>query len=255
MWRSTPCSRWVGSVRQMMTSTTRPMGMFTKKIQCQPTLSVSRPPIAGPMSEADAEDGAEEALVTRPAPTVRRLADPRERDREQRAGAEALEAAEEQELPHRLAQPGEGGADEEDADADDEDRAPAEDVGQLPVDWAADGRGQQVRGEGPDVDVVALEVGDDPRQRGAHDRLVEGREEDAEQHRPQGSPGGRGGEARSVRRRGPLGGLSQQSWSCSLCEGRVMRARAPVSRRSGVRDRPADQISSVEPAGDVLRAS
>ena len=25
--------------------------MFTKKIQCQPTLSVRRPPIAGPMSE------------------------------------------------------------------------------------------------------------------------------------------------------------------------------------------------------------
>ena len=45
-------TRRVGSVRQMTTRMTRPSGMFTKKIQCQPTVSVSRPPMAGPMRNA-----------------------------------------------------------------------------------------------------------------------------------------------------------------------------------------------------------
>ena len=33
----------------MMTSEIRPIGTFTKKIQCQPTVSVISPPIAGPI--------------------------------------------------------------------------------------------------------------------------------------------------------------------------------------------------------------
>jgi len=39
-----------GSRRQMMTSATAPIGRLTKKIQCQPPLSVRKPPSAGPIS-------------------------------------------------------------------------------------------------------------------------------------------------------------------------------------------------------------
>ena len=73
-------------------------------------------------------------------------------------------------------------ADRKMRDPDQEHRAPAEEVGQLPVDRAADAVAvSRYAGEGPDVDVVALQVGDDARQGGAHDRLVQGGEEDAQQ--------------------------------------------------------------------------
>ena len=119
--------------------------------------------MAGPIEHRQAEDGAEEALVLAPLRRREDVADDRQRDREQRAGAEALDAAGTDELPHLLRQAGQQRADQEDADAEQEDRPPAEEVGQLPVDRAADGRRQQVRGEGPDVEVVAIEVGDDLR--------------------------------------------------------------------------------------------
>ena len=65
--------------------------MLTKKIQCQPTVSVRMPPMAGPMSELSAEHGAEEALVLAPLRGREDVADDRERDREERAGAQALD--------------------------------------------------------------------------------------------------------------------------------------------------------------------
>ena len=86
--------------------------------------------------EADAEHGAEEALVLAALRRREDVGDDGQRDREQRAGAEALEAAEGEELPHLLAQAAEQGADQEDAHADEEDRPPAEDVRELPVDRA-----------------------------------------------------------------------------------------------------------------------
>ena len=95
-------------------------------------------------------------------------------------GAEALDAARGDELPHLLRQPGQQRADHEDADAEQEDRPAAEQVGQLAVERAADGGGQQVGGERPRVEVVAAEVGDDPRQGRADDRLVERGQEDAD---------------------------------------------------------------------------
>ena len=44
-------SVWSGSVRQITTRTTAPSGRLTKKIQCQPIVSVMIPPMAGPMTE------------------------------------------------------------------------------------------------------------------------------------------------------------------------------------------------------------
>ena len=183
MCRSAPSSRCVGSVRQMTNSTTAPSGRFTKKIQCQPKLSVINPPMAGPSRKLTPKtapkkpwylprsDGAKmsamiASAIGKSAPAPRPWT-PRKS----------------QELPHLLAQAAEQGADQEDAHADQEDRPAAEDVGELPVHRTGDRRRQQVRREGPDVDVVALELGDDRGQGGADDRLVERGEEDAEQDR------------------------------------------------------------------------
>ena len=85
--------------------------------------------------ERDAEDGAEEALVLAALGRREQVADDRERDREERAGAEALDAAEQDQLPHVLAdRPGQGRADQEERDADHEHRLAAVEVGQLAVE-------------------------------------------------------------------------------------------------------------------------
>ena len=138
-----------------------------------------------PDDRAEAEHRPEEALVLAPLRRREDVADDRERHREQRARAKALDPAEEDELPHLLRQPAQRRADEEDRDTDQEDGPPPIEVGQLAVDRAADRRGQQVRGECPDVDVVAVEVGHDDRQRGPDDRLVQGGEQDAQENREQ----------------------------------------------------------------------
>ena len=90
------------------TSETRPIGMLTKKIQCQPTVSVMNPPMAGPMSDDSAEDRPEEAQVLAALGRRVEVGDDREGDREDGAAAEALEAAEQDELPHLLAEAGTG---------------------------------------------------------------------------------------------------------------------------------------------------
>ena len=128
-----------------------------------------------------AEHGPEEALV--PAALRRRedVTDHRQRHREEGAGTQSLDAAEHDELPHLLRQAAQHRTDQEDADPDGEDDPPPEDVGQLSVDRTADRGRQQVSGERPHVDVVALQLADDHGQGGAHDRLVERRQEDSQQ--------------------------------------------------------------------------
>ena len=136
-----------------------------------------------PDQRADSEDSSEEALVLAPLGRREEIADHGQRDREDGAGAEPLEAARGDQLPHLLGQAGEGRADQEDADADHDHRAAPEQVGELAVDRTADGRGQQVDGHHPGVEVVPVQVGDDARQRGADDGLIEGRQEHGEQDR------------------------------------------------------------------------
>jgi hypothetical protein len=133
--------------------------------------------------ERDPEHGAEQALVLAAFGRREEVADHREGDREERAGADALEAAEGDELPHRLAETGQRGADQEDPDPDHEDRLAAEEVGQLAPEGHADRAREQVDGDDPDVQVVAIEVGHDPRQRDRHNCLVEGAQEQAEHDR------------------------------------------------------------------------
>ena len=86
--------------------------------------------------ERQPEHGAEQALVTAALGWAEQVADDGQRDREQRAGADALQAAEDDQLFHALAQARKGGADQEDADPEQQEGPAAEQVGQLAVERA-----------------------------------------------------------------------------------------------------------------------
>ena len=122
---------------------------------CQLKVSVSVAADGRAEQERDAEHEAEEALVLAALGGREEVADDRERDREERAGAEALDAAEQHELPHLLAQAGQRRADEEQRDAADQDRLAAVQVGELAVDRHGHGRGEQVDRDRPRVVVAS----------------------------------------------------------------------------------------------------
>ena len=86
-------------------------------------------------------------------------------------------------LVHRLAEPGEHRAGEEDEDRGQEDGLAPVHVAELAVDRRRDRRREQVRGDDPREVVEAAEVADDRRQRGRDDRLVERGQEHAEHQR------------------------------------------------------------------------
>jgi hypothetical protein len=119
------------------------------------------------------EDGADQALVAAPVGRRDDVPDGRDREREQAAGADPLHAAEDDELRHRLREPAEQRADEEDHDREEDQRAPAVDVAELPPQRHRDRAREHVGGEDPRVARQPAEVGDDPRQRRRDDRLVE----------------------------------------------------------------------------------
>ena len=133
--------------------------------------------------ERDAEHGPEEALVLAALLRGEQVADDRERDREQRACADALDASEQDQHAHVLTEAGQRGADQEDDDADHVDRLAAVEVGQLAPERDADRAGEQVDGDRPDVVVVATQLGHDGRQGRADDGLVERAQEQPEHDR------------------------------------------------------------------------
>ncbi len=133
--------------------------------------------------EGDAEDRTEEALVLAALLRREQVPDDGQCDREERAGADALDAAEDDELRHVLAETGEGRADEEDDDADHEDRLAPVKVRELAPEGHADRARQEEGGDRPRVVVVAGQLRDDGRQRRPDDGLVEGGQEDAQQDR------------------------------------------------------------------------
>ena len=126
-----------------------------------------------------AEHGEEVALVLGALPRRDDVADDGQRQREQPAGAEALDGAVERQLEHRLRESAEHRADDEDRDRGREELLAAVDVGQLAVERRHDRRGDQVGGGGPGLLVEALEVVGDGADGGGHDGLVEGGEEHA----------------------------------------------------------------------------
>ena len=108
-------------------------------------------------------------------------------ERHERARAESLHRAEDDELRHRRCHPREHRADEEDRDAELEEETSAVEVGELAPDRHGDGRGDEVGREDPAVMAQAAERGDDRRHRRAdHGRFERGQEhprDDAERHR------------------------------------------------------------------------
>jgi hypothetical protein len=92
-------------------------------------------------------------------------------NREERTGADALDASEEDEHGHVLRQTRQGGADQEDDDPEHHHRLATVEIGQLAVERHGDRRGQQVDRDDPRVVLVAAEVGDD-RGRAVPDGLV-----------------------------------------------------------------------------------
>ena len=116
------------------------------------------------------------------------VADDRLVDRHHRAAAETLEGAIEDELGHGVGLAAEGRADHEQHHADDEEHLAPVGVGELAPDRHAGGGCKQVRGGHPGVVRHAVEVGDDLRHGGAHDRLIDRRQQHAGHHAGQHQP-------------------------------------------------------------------
>ena len=122
-------------------------------------VDVEDPAPAGPVGEpaaqqraghrGDAEHGPEVALVAAALAGRDDVADDAEGDREQAAAADALDGAEDDQLAHVLAEPGQGRADQEDDDRDLEDEAPPVEVGDLAPQRRGRRRGEQVGGDHP----------------------------------------------------------------------------------------------------------
>ena len=136
--------------------------------------------MSGPDDERDPEHGPEQALVLAALLRGEHVADDRERHGEQRTGADALDASEQDQHAHVLAEAGQRRADQEDGDAEHVDRLATEEVRALAPERDGDRAGEQVDRDRPDVVVVARQLGHDGWQRRTDDRLVEGAEEQAE---------------------------------------------------------------------------
>ena len=96
------------------------------------------------------------------------------------AAADALDGAEGDELTHVPGLAAESGPDEEDHDRAQEQVLAAVLVAELAPHLGGRGAGQQIRGDHPGQVAQPAEVADDRRQRGRHDRLVEGGQQQRE---------------------------------------------------------------------------
>ena len=131
----------------------------------------------------DREDGADQAHVATALARRDDVGDDRLRADHEAAGPDPLQRAEADQLGHRLREPREHRAGEEDQDRHEEDGLAPVHVAELAVDRRRDRRGEQVRGDDPGEVVEPAEVADDGRQRNRDDRLVERGEEHAEHQR------------------------------------------------------------------------
>jgi hypothetical protein len=117
----------------------------------------------GPGDRRDGEHCAEVARIAPSFPRGDDVADDGEGHRHQPTGADALEAAEGDELPHVLRNPAEHRPGDEYEDGRLEHDLAAIEVRQLSVQGCADGRGQQVGGDDPREVVEPTELADDGR--------------------------------------------------------------------------------------------
>ncbi len=127
----------------------------------------------------DAEGGHEVALVLGPLAGGEHVADDGQRQRHQATGAQALDGAETGQHQHGGREAGQERSEDEHADADQEQRASSENVGQLAVQRCGDGGRDQVSGGDPSLLIQAIEIVADGANRGTDDRLVQRRQEHA----------------------------------------------------------------------------
>ena len=100
-----------------------------------------------------------------------------EHHRHQDARADPLEPPEDDQLGEILGEPAERRRQHEEGGAADQEQLAPVDVRELADDRDHGGAAEQVRCGDPGVMIEALKLGDDPRHRGADDRLVERREQ------------------------------------------------------------------------------
>ena len=131
----------------------------------------------------DGEHGADQAHVAAALAGRDDVRDDRLRAHHQAAGADPLKGAKADQLPHRLREPGEHRAGQEDQDRGEEHGLAPEHVAELPVQRGRDRRGEQVGGHDPGEVIEPAQVADDRRQRRRDDGLVERGEEHAEHQR------------------------------------------------------------------------
>jgi hypothetical protein len=138
-----------------------------------------------PHERGQPEHRAEETLVLAALGRREEVSDDGQGDGEKGARADPLDAAEQDQLPHCLAQPGERRPGQEYHDAEDEHRLAAVVVGELAVERDGDGRREEVDRDNPGVQIVALEVRHDARQGRADHRLIERTQQERHQDRAQ----------------------------------------------------------------------
>ena len=140
-----------------------------------PPAPVVGDPAAGRRADdrAQAEDGAEQTSETSALRGREQVADHGEHGREQHATEQALHAARDDELRHVLRESAQGGHDDEADHAHEQEGLSPEQVAELPGDGGHRRGGDQVGRRHPGETVQPVEVGDDPRDGRADDRLVE----------------------------------------------------------------------------------
>ena len=197
----------------------------------------------------DAEYGADEAYILAPLTRRHHVPDDRLRPDHQAAGAHALQRAEGDQLVHVLGQAGQHRAGQEDTDREDEQALAAEQVPQLAVDRQPDRRRQQVGGRYPGQLADPVQVPDDGRERGGHDRLVQ-RGEKHRQHQRDEDDG------HIVRDRPPPGRLPvlvcRRSVIPRCCLAQLVPPRTRPCPRAG-RDGPRQHRAGLLQPGEHLR--
>ena len=133
-----------------------------------------------PNDRRQPEDPAEDALQLRALGGGIEVADGREDAGEEHAAEDPLDAPKCDELGHVLGLPAERGRQDESDHPSEQKRLAAEEIPEFARDGSERRRRDQICRCDPRVVLEAIEVGDDPRERGADDRLIERREEQGE---------------------------------------------------------------------------
>ncbi len=247
-------------LRVTTNSAAMPIGTLTRKTQRQPVMpridSWPGEEAAGDRAEhaRGGEDGHEVAGVLGALARGDDVADDREHQGEQAAGAEALHGAERREHVHRGGERARGRADDEHRDREQEQLLAAVEVAELAVDRRGDRRGDQVGRRHPGLDREAVQVVGDGADRRTDDGLVERREEHAQQQARTGSSGSACGSTRRSRSAGrdrvALGQWSSPHHdSCAVQSVRIgerpsSRAARTSRRRRDGRCGPSDRSAT-----------